>query len=132
MSRSKLLRKCLGRPYLRANIWIWSRLRVSLRSTPFVRRYGCHLQSLIQLGAMRTQSTGTFFFRNRPELELLLRLLKQNQAGSTIEMAILGCSKGAEVYSFSYAIRSARPDLNLRIRAMDISKETLEFAEGGA
>lgn len=47
-------------------------------------------------------------------------------------MAILGCSKGAEVYSFSYAIRTARPDLNLRIRAMDISKDTLEFAERGS
>jgi chemotaxis methyl-accepting protein methylase len=102
-----------------------------LKSLPSVRNYGCHLQSLIQSHATRSQSTGTFFFRNRPELELLIRLLKQNQRGSTIEMAILGCSKGAEVYSFSYAIRTARPDLNMRIRAMDISKHALDFAERG-
>jgi chemotaxis methyl-accepting protein methylase len=89
------------------------------------------LQSLIQLGRTRTQATGTFFFRNRPELELLLRLLAQNQPGSTVDMAILGCSKGAEVYSFSYSIRTKRPDLKLRVRALDISKEVLEFAEAG-
>ena len=49
---------------------VWNRLPASLRSSPFVRRYGYHLQSVIQLRE-RTQATGTFFFRNRPELELL-------------------------------------------------------------
>jgi chemotaxis methyl-accepting protein methylase len=131
MSRAKLLRKCLGRPYLRTNIWIWNRLPVSLRSSPIVRRYGCHLQSLIQLRGTRTQATGTFFFRNRPELELLMRLLGENRAGPTVDMAILGCSKGAEVYSFSYSIRTRRQDLKLRIRALDISREMLDFAEAG-
>ena len=131
VSHSRLLRKYLGRPYLRTNIWVWKHLPPSLKSFPSVRNYGCHLQSLIQLCMTRSQSTGTFFFRNRPELELLLHLLNQTSAGSTIKMAILGCSKGAEVYSFSYAIRSARPDLNLRIRAVDISNDTLEFAEKG-
>lgn len=129
--QSRMLRKYLRRAYTLVITWIWNHLPAPLRYLPFVRNYGCHLQSLIQLRALRTQSTGTFFFRNRPELELLLRLLKQNQAGSTVEMAILGCSKGAEVYSCSYAIRSARPDLNVRICAMDISKDTLEFAEKG-
>jgi SAM-dependent methyltransferase len=47
-------------------------------------------------------------------------------------MAVLACSKGAEVYSISFAIRSARPDLRVTINALDISKEVLEFAEGGA
>jgi hypothetical protein len=31
----------------------------------------------------------------------------------------------------SYAIRTQRPDLNLRLCALDISKDTLEFAEAG-
>jgi chemotaxis methyl-accepting protein methylase len=132
MSRSKLLRKCLGRPYLRANIWIWNRLSASSRSSTFVRRYGCHLQSLIQLHGTRTQATGTFFFRNRPELELLIRLLGKSHPGSTVDMAVLGCSKGAEVYSCSYSIRTKRQDLKLRIRAVDISEEMLHFAEAGA
>jgi chemotaxis methyl-accepting protein methylase len=130
MSQSKALRLYFGRPYLRVNTWIWSHLPVSWRSNPSLRGYGSHVHSLIQ-SRERTQSTGTYFFRNRPELELLLRLLKELPTGSTVDMAILGCSKGAEVYSFSYTIRTARPDLRLRLSALDIDKDTLEFAKGG-
>jgi chemotaxis methyl-accepting protein methylase len=131
MSRSRLLRNCLGRPYLLVNTWIWNRLPASLRSLPPLRGYGSHLHGLIQLRATRTQATSTFFFRNCAELELLIRLLERNRPGSTVDMAILGCNKGAEVYSFSYAFRTGRPDLNLRLCASDISKDVLEFAEVG-
>jgi len=88
------------------------------------------VHQLIQLRE-RTQATGTFFFRNRPELELLVRLLDQFPSGSTVNMTILGCSKGAEVYSFSYAVRTKRPDLNLRICALDIAREVLQIGEAG-
>ena len=128
MSQSKTLRVCLGRPYLRINTWIWRRLPA--KSQRSLRGYGCHVHSLIQMLG-RTQSTGTYFFRNRPEMELLLRLLDKFPSGSTVRMAILGCSKGAEVYSFSYAVRTARPDLRLRLSALDIDTDTLEFAKGG-
>ena len=131
MSQSRALRVYLGRPYLRLNTWIWSHLPASLRSKSSLSGYGSHLHNLIQLRATRAQSTGTFFFRNRPELELLIRLLDQFPLGSTIDLAVLGCSKGAEVYSFSYMIRTKRPDLNLRLCALDISREPLEIAEAG-
>ena len=131
MSRSRLLRKYLGRPYFSLNVWIWRHLPAPLRSSRPVRQFGSHLHTLIELRAPREQSTGTYFFRNRPELELLIRLLDQNRPGSTVDMTILGCSKGAEVYSISYAIRTARPDLNFRLCALDISKDILEFAETG-
>jgi len=130
MSQSRALRVFLGRPYIRINKWIWSHLPASLRSKRSLCGYGSHVHSLIQLRG-RSQSTGTYFFRNRPELELLLRLLDKFQSGATVEMAILGCSKGAEVYSFSYTIRTARPDFCLRLSALDIDKDTLEFAKGG-
>jgi chemotaxis methyl-accepting protein methylase len=130
MSQSKALRVSFWGPYLRIHTWIWRHLPASLRSKRSLRGYGSHVHSLIQLRE-RTQSTGTFFFRNRPELELLVRLLDQFPHGSTIDMAILGCSKGAEVYSFSYTIRTKRPDLNLRLSALDISREPLEIAEAG-
>src|SRR2546430_7391646 len=102
MSQSRFLRKYLGRPYLRMNIWIWRHLPAFLASWRAMRRYGCHLQSLIQLWATRRQAVGTFFFRNRPELELLIRLLGQKLQNSTVNVAVLACSKGAEVYSISY------------------------------
>jgi chemotaxis methyl-accepting protein methylase len=74
---------------------------------------------------------GTFFFRNRHELELLIRLLDDKRDGSRLDLTVLACSKGAEVYSISYVIRCARPDLKVSVRAMDIDKEVLNFAEQG-
>lgn len=131
MSRSRFLRKYLGRPYFLGNMWIWGHLPDSLTSLRPLRAYGAHLHSLIQLRATRRQSVGTFFLRNRPELELLIRLLDQKGQGSTLDVTVLACSKGAEVYSVSYTIRCARPDLKVRLRALDIDKDVLEFAEGG-
>ena len=64
MSRSRFLRKYIGRPYILTNMWIWKHLPASVGSWRPVRAYGAHLHSLIQLRAARIQSVGTFFFRN--------------------------------------------------------------------
>ena len=131
ISRSRVLRRYIGRYYLSANTWIWNRLPASWRSSRWVRRYAFHLHSMVKLRLTRMQSTGTFFFRNRPELDLLVFLLNKAPPGSKVHMTILGCSKGAEVYSISYAVRTGLPDLNLRLCGSDISTETLEFAQAG-
>jgi chemotaxis methyl-accepting protein methylase len=131
MSQSRFLRRYLGRPYLHINILIWKHLPASLGSWRLIRAYGVHLHNLIQLRATRTQSVGTFFLRNRPELELLIRLLDQKRQGSTLDVTVLACSKGAEVYSISYAIRRARADLKVNLCALDISEDILGFAKVG-
>ena len=59
------------------------------------------------------------------------RLVRQKDHGSALRIAVLGCSIGAEVYSILWVIRSARPDLNVLLDAVDISKEILNFAEKG-
>jgi len=60
------------------------------------------------------------------------RLAQQREHGSTLKIAVLGCSIGAEVYSILWTIRSARPDLKVLLEAVDISKEILSFAEKGS
>jgi len=131
LSRSRFFRKYLGHPFLVGSMWIWRHLPASLTSWRPVRAYGIHLHSFIQLRATRNQFVGTFFFRNRPELELLIRLLDQKSHGTNLDLTVLACSKGAEVYSISHAIRCSLPDLNFRLRALDIDKDVLEFAEAG-
>jgi chemotaxis methyl-accepting protein methylase len=131
ISQSKFLRKHLGRPYVGINIWIWNRLPASMGSWRLVRAHGAHLHRLIQLKTTRRQYVGTFFFRNRPELELLARLLDQKSEGSSLGLTVLGCSNGAEVYSFAYTIRRARPDLKVSISGVDISKDVLDRARTG-
>jgi chemotaxis methyl-accepting protein methylase len=80
---------------------------------------------------VRRQYIGTFFLRNRPELELMRSVVDQMGRGASVEMSVVACSKGAEVYSIAWAIRSARPDLKLSMHAVDISPDVLEFAERG-
>lgn len=89
------------------------------------------MHALVRLQAKREQYFATFFLRNRPELELMRRLIDQKASGSTIKVSVLACSKGAEVYSMTWILRSARPDLKLSMYAVDISQEIVDFAEKG-
>jgi polysaccharide pyruvyl transferase WcaK-like protein/chemotaxis methyl-accepting protein methylase len=130
-SRSATLRRFLGRPYLRVSGWVWTHFPPAFRLSRVGRGFGKHLHWLVQLRATRKQHMGTFFFRNRPELELLGRVLKGKEKASKLKLAILGCSKGAEVYSYLYSIRQVRPDLIVSLSALDIDPGVLQFAEEG-
>jgi chemotaxis methyl-accepting protein methylase len=89
------------------------------------------VHALVRRHAERAQCFGTFFLRNKAELELMRRLLDRNAPGSSLDISVLACSKGAEVYSILWTMRSARPDLRLTVHAVDVSQEILEFAERG-
>jgi SAM-dependent methyltransferase len=117
--------------YLRVNKRTWQYLPSRVRNFYPVSCYGAWLNTLVRLRAGRQQYSGTFFLRNRPALELMRRLVQQKAYGSTLRMAVLGCSIGAEVYSILWILRSARPDLKLILSAVDISKEMLKLAEKG-
>src|SRR5260370_10819212 len=129
--KSRVLRQCLGRPYWLLNLWIWTHLPASVRHLRPVRSYGTHLHTLVRLRAARRQYFGTFFFRNRPELELLRGLVDQRTRGAGLDIAVLACSKRADADSIAWTIRSARPDVKLRMHAVDISREVLDFAARG-
>jgi len=57
------------------------------------------------------------------------RLIAPLDHGASVRVAILGCSIGAEVYSVLWTIRSGRPDLDLRVCAVDVSRDALQVAE---
>jgi len=127
----QLLGKSPAGLYLRLNKWVWERLPSHVRDLYPIRSYGAWLHTLVCLRARREMYFGTFFLRNRPALELMRRLADQKANGSTLRIAVLGCSMGAEVYSILWTIRSARPDLKVLLEGVDISKEILSFAEKG-
>jgi chemotaxis methyl-accepting protein methylase len=118
--------------YLRLNQLVWNKLPSFLTTLSPIRIYGNFLHSLAGMQRARAQAFSTFFLRNRPELELIRRLLEQKSKGDTLRVAVLGCSTGAEAYSVAWRIRSERPDLKLILRAVDISKQAVEFAKNGA
>ncbi len=130
-ARLQVLGKSPARLYLRWNQRIWQWLPARALDLHVIRSYGAWLHTLVCLRASREQYFGTFFFRNRPMLELMRRLVRQKAHGSTIRITVLACSIGAEVYSILWTIRSARPDLKIILHAVDISEEILNFAEQG-
>src|SRR5262245_658674 len=125
------LRKWIGVNYMKVGRKIWWRLPSWSRQFPPVRWYGIHLHAIVQQTQPRNQNHSTQFFRNRAELRLLTRLAERKESGADLDIAVLGCSKGAEVYSIIGTLRQARPDLNIKVCGVDISAEILEFAKEG-
>ena len=103
-------------PYIRLNAWLWTRPPSGLRQTRLSHAFGTILHKVVRR-AERRQFTGTFFSRNRPQLEWMRRLSALKPAGATLSLAILGCSIGAEIYSILSTVRSAmRPQSMLKVR----------------
>jgi chemotaxis methyl-accepting protein methylase len=117
--------------YLRISQRLWDVLPASFTTLRPASSYGSFLHRLARTQNVRAQAFSTFFLRNRPELELIRRLLKSKSEGTAVRVAVLGCSTGAEAYSVAWRIRSARPDLKLVLSAMDISKQAVEVAKCG-
>jgi chemotaxis methyl-accepting protein methylase len=129
--RARMFGKSPADVYLRLNRRLWNHLPSSFTSIGLMRSYGSFLNALARMQGVRAQAFSTYFLRNRPELELIRRLLAQKKDGETLRVAVLGCSTGAEAYSVAWSIRSARPDLKLTLDAVDISKQAVEFAKQG-
>jgi chemotaxis methyl-accepting protein methylase len=137
----KTFAKLLIKGYLRLNQRLWP--PSSLQSEGLLRSYGNLLHSLARIQGARAQAPSTFFLRNRPQLELLRRLAvpsantdalretSRAEFDTTVRVAVLGCSTGAEAYSVAWSIRSVRPDMKLILHAVDISKRAVEFGKRG-
>lgn len=127
---ARIRKKCIYL-YVMQSGRIWRSLSPKLRERPIGQRYGRHLHSMVLLQANRHQYFGTFFLRNRAELDLMRHLIRQFKPGSKVDVCILACSKGAEVYSIHWALKSARPDLKIAVHASDIAQDIVDFAREG-
>jgi SAM-dependent methyltransferase len=129
--RLRIAGKSPASAFLRLNRWLWRQLPPGIRRLAPVRTYGNCVHALARIQGVRAQAFSTYFLRNRPELELIRRLLELKGSGETLRVAVLGCSTGAEAYSIAWRIRSSRPDLKLILNAVDISRQAVEFARRG-
>ncbi|MDP9630347.1 UNVERIFIED_ORG: chemotaxis methyl-accepting protein methylase [Ensifer adhaerens] len=110
---------------------IWDGLPGAITQTRSMHRVGKFIYRKFTRHAVRMQSHDTRFMRNPPLLDVLARLLFAYQIGSTIKLASIGCSTGAELYSALYVLRRARPDLRILATGVDISSEVVKAAERG-
>src|SRR6266850_8409489 len=111
MARARVLGKSPLGAFLRLSEWCWNRLPRPVTAAPPFSSLAHVVHSLVRLQDRRMY-LGTFFLRNRPELELIRRL---SGVGSRVRIAVLGSSNGAEVYSIAWALRSAQPDVKLEM-----------------
>jgi chemotaxis methyl-accepting protein methylase len=131
MVRAKVLGKSPAGAYIRLNEAFSSRLPRSVTESRLLRGYWRLIHAMVRLQGQRTHYVGTFFFRNRAELELIRRLAGSNGEARSVRMTILGCSNGAQVYSILWTLHSSLPDLKLTVHATDISEEMLNTAREG-
>ena len=129
--RMRIFRKSPIGAYLRLNRRLWNKLPASYTALGPIRSYGNFLHTLARMQGTRAQAFSTFFLRNRPQLELIRRLVERRPLSDKLRVAVLGCSTGAEAYSVAWGIRSARPDLKLMLHAVDISKRAVEVGKCG-
>jgi chemotaxis methyl-accepting protein methylase/mannose-6-phosphate isomerase-like protein (cupin superfamily) len=129
--RVRIFGKSPTNAFLRVNQCFWNILPSSFVALRLVDWYGHVLHAMARVQIPRAQTHSTYFLGNRPELELIRRLVAGKGASDTVRVAVLGCSVGAEVYSIAWEIRKARPDLRLIMHGIDISTEAVAFAKRG-
>lgn len=131
MLRIKIFGKSPVGAFLRVNRFLWNGLPPRATKLGAVRAYGRFLHAVVRRYADRTQYFGTFFLRNRPQLEQITRLSDHVAKDSRLNIAVLGCSNGAEVYSILATLRESRPGLKVTLHAVDISADVLALAQTG-
>ena len=129
--RLRIFGKSPTRAFLRLSERLWNSLPSSFFTARPISWYGHFVHALARIEHVHAQAFNTYFLRNRPQLELIRRLVDKKRSGDTVRVAVLGCSTGPEAYSIAWAIKTARFDLRLILHAVDISKEAVEFAERG-
>src|SRR5262249_44543460 len=88
--------------------------------------------ALARIHGVRAQAFSTYFLRNRPQLELIRRLLERSHTADILRVAVLGCSTGSEAYFVAWRIRTSPPDFKLILQAVEILKRAVEVGKCGA
>ena len=117
----RLYRSLKQLPGIRALIqtpwWKVRRHRLTLALSP---RRNCHFTCFLRLPTQFEALSGP-----------VLDFLTQNASAKPLDIAVIGCSTGAEAYSIASVLRQRHPDLVFTVRAYDIDRECIEKARNG-
>jgi len=94
--RFKVLGKTPMNAFLRLNRRIWKTLPSSVTATKPMCLYGEFLHKLVRMQSVRSQAFSTFFLRNRPELDLIARLIESKRRGDRLQYRPRGLFGGVE------------------------------------
>lgn len=132
-------------PPVRENVWrrigrivdygleaAWCRLPNSIRLSKYTRpvaelaySHVCRVQHRMP------DALYTRFLRNRPQLETISDIAMRYQQPRPLRLAVLGCSKGAELYSILHVLNRRCPELEISAVGLDISEDAVAQAAKG-
>ncbi len=124
----KMIRK-LGALLLKVNTNCWEWVPESVKKSRFGLLWGRWIFRLVEVRGGRNQLTTTYFFRSRAEIYQWLNIVDNLMPAPELNISIVGCSEGAEVYTLVYAIRKRFPSLNLHIHGYDINEAAVTTAK---
>ena len=107
---------------------VWRRSPLWMRETSAFRVLGRYVYRHVTRHDFRIQSHHTKFCRNVPQIETIRDLIARDFNGPDLRLASIGCSTGAELYSFLYKLRSSLPDMNITGVGVDLSPGVVDVA----
>ena len=117
----RLYRSLKQLPGIRALIQTtWWKVRRHRLTLALSQRRNCHFTCFLRLPTQFEALSG-------PVLDFLM----QDGGAKALDIAVIGCSTGAEAYSIASVLRERHPDLVFTVRAYDIDRACLEKARSG-
>lgn len=109
--------------------FFWVRMPKKFTDLEFLRPLGHFFYNRFTYFQSRDQTHSTWFLRNVPQANVLANLIQHDfETGSSVRMASIGCSTGAELYSLLYIVKSHCPNLKFISQGVDICPGVVEIA----
>lgn len=121
----------IGYYVLGFNQFLWERLPEPVLKWGTVQSYGRVLHDVVKERDSRTQSLWTYFLRNRAELDLIRDIVESKAQGSDVNILVLACSVGMEVYSIQWKLNDLKSIFNIQLSGQELSEESFEMAKKG-
>jgi chemotaxis methyl-accepting protein methylase len=110
---------------------VWQHIPSGLQEWPPVRALGASIHVVVRRFSRRSQSHMTWFLRYPLMLQTIGEWVNDQKLGEPLRLCVAGCSTGAEMYSFLWAIRKARCDLKIQATGIDLAVAVIEKARAG-
>ena len=116
--------------FARATHFIWKRLPIILNDFRISQYIGKYFYNHYTRFQSRDQSHSTWFLRNVPQTKVLVGLIKDKKIlNEVINIASIGCSTGAELYSNLFVLKSMCSEKKFESVGVDISAGVVEIAK---
>ena len=121
----------IGYLVLGFNQFVWEHLPDSILRWNIFQSFGHLVHTVVKIRDSRTQNPWTFFLRNRPEMDLVHEIVSSRPDDSKVNLLVLACSVGMEVYSIQWKLNDLKSRFNIQLSGLELSEESLERAKKG-